>query len=70
MHRLEQHYNDGQRYILHYVTAREAYTLAMAAADGKRGDPRQYYDDTIGPYEADPGRHTSSMADRSLASAG
>jgi hypothetical protein len=29
---LEQHYNDGRAYVLHYVTAREAYNLAMAAA--------------------------------------
>jgi hypothetical protein len=51
---LETRYNDGTRYILHYVTAREAYNLARAAADGKTGDPRQYYDYVIPRYQADP----------------
>jgi hypothetical protein len=51
---LEHAYNDGSRYVLHYVTAREAYNLARAAADGKTGDPRQYYDYLIPRYEADP----------------
>jgi hypothetical protein len=48
---MEKRYNDGAHYILHYVTAREAYNLIRAAADGKRGDPRQYYDYVIPPYE-------------------
>jgi hypothetical protein len=47
---LEKRYNDGVHYILHYVTAREAFNLIRAAADGKRGDPRQYYDYLIPPY--------------------
>src|SRR5262249_44252805 len=51
---LERNYNDGRRYVLHYITAREAYNLARAAADGKTGDPRQYYDYLIPPYAADP----------------
>jgi hypothetical protein len=50
---LEQAYNDSSRYVLHYVTAREAYNLARAAVDGKTGDPRQYYDYLIPRYEAD-----------------
>jgi hypothetical protein len=50
---LERAYNDGTHYVLHYVTAREAFNLARAAADGKRGDPRQYYDYLIPPYLAD-----------------
>ena len=50
---LESHYNDGVHYVLHYVTAREAYNLIRAAADGKRGDPGQYRDYVIPPYEAD-----------------
>jgi hypothetical protein len=49
---LERHYNDGTHYVLHYVTAREAYNLVMAAVDGKRGDPTQYYDRTIPRYVA------------------
>jgi hypothetical protein len=50
---LEQRYNDGRRYILHYVTAREAYNLARAAARGVQGDPREYVDSVIPPYVAD-----------------
>jgi hypothetical protein len=38
---------------LHYVTAREAYNLIRAAADGKQGEPRQYFNYVIPPYEAD-----------------
>jgi hypothetical protein len=49
---LEQHYNDGQRYVLHYVTAREAYNLAMAAASGATGSPSAYLDGEIPPYVA------------------
>jgi hypothetical protein len=48
---METRYNDGAHYALHYVTAREAYNLIRAAADGKRADPRQYYDYVIPPYE-------------------
>jgi len=49
---LEHHYNDGERYVLHYVTAREAYNLAMAAASGATGDPMTYLDSEIPPYIA------------------
>jgi hypothetical protein len=49
---LERRYNDGHEYILHYITAREAYNLAMAASDGNPGDPVQYFDRTIPPYLA------------------
>jgi hypothetical protein len=50
---LETRYNDGTNYVLHYVTAREAYNVARAAAAGKTGDPVQYYDYDIKPYLAD-----------------
>jgi hypothetical protein len=53
---LEQHYNDGEQYVLHYVTAREAYNLAMAAASGAKGDPSAYLDSEIPPYIASPRR--------------
>jgi hypothetical protein len=46
----EQHYNDGAQYVLHYITAREAYNLAMAAAQGATGPPEQYLDSVVGPY--------------------
>jgi hypothetical protein len=47
---LENRYNDGTRYVLHYVTAREAYNVARAAAAGQRGSPVQYYDWVVKPY--------------------
>jgi hypothetical protein len=36
--------NDGRRYKLHYVTARQAYNLAKAAERGLAGDPQQWLD--------------------------
>jgi hypothetical protein len=50
---LEHAYNDGTRYVLHYITAREAYNLARAAAEGATGGPDQYLDAYVRPYEAD-----------------
>jgi hypothetical protein len=49
---LEIGYNDGLQYVLHYVTAREAYNLAMAAASGATGEPSKYFDSEIPPYVA------------------
>ena len=49
---LEQRYNDGHRYVLHYVTARESYNLARAAADGATGAPGPYFDRPIPRYRA------------------
>jgi hypothetical protein len=50
MHRaLQAHYNDGVRWKLHYVTAREMYNLAKAAMAGKSGDPNQYRDFELAP---------------------
>jgi len=56
---LERHYNDGEQYVLHYVTAREAYNLAMAAASGVTGDPTMYFDREIKPYVASAARRVS-----------
>lgn len=55
---LNRNYNDGERYRLHYVTAREAYNIAKAAEYGLSGDPSSYRDFQIGPpatryYHAD-----------------
>jgi hypothetical protein len=47
---LESTYNDGTHYVLHYVTAREAFNVAMAAADGHAGDPSAYLNYEIPPY--------------------
>ncbi|MGB0134616.1 hypothetical protein [Dokdonella sp.] len=41
---LETRYNDGENYVLHYVTAREVYNIIKAAEAGKHGDPAQYRD--------------------------
>jgi hypothetical protein len=49
---LERAYNDGTRYLLHYITAREAYNLARAAAEGATGEPQQYLDAYVKPYRA------------------
>lgn len=45
LHRfMTSHLNDGHRYALHYVTARELANIAFAAMDGKKGNPGQYRD--------------------------
>jgi len=49
---LETRYNDGIRYILHYVTAREAYNIVRAAMDDRHGDPEAYRDWDAKPYVA------------------
>jgi len=59
LERLERRYNDGRRYVLHYVTAREAYNVARAAAAGKRGDPTLYYDFEVKRYVTDAGTAAS-----------
>lgn len=41
---LESAYNDGDRYCLHYVSAREMYNIAKAAESGASGNPNQYRD--------------------------
>ena len=47
---LESRYNDGHKYVLHYVTAREAYNIAKAAEAGKSGNPARYRDYAVRPY--------------------
>lgn len=41
---LEEKYNDGSAYCLHYVSAREMYNIAKAAEAGESGNPNQYRD--------------------------
>ncbi len=41
---LESEYNDGIRWKLHYVSAREMYNIVRAAEDGLAGDPGQWRD--------------------------
>lgn len=39
---LEDKYNDGEHYVLHYVSAREMYNIAKAAESGESGNPDLY----------------------------
>ena len=41
---LAKRYNDGQKWQLHYVSAREMYNVARAAMDGKTGSPAAWLD--------------------------
>jgi hypothetical protein len=50
LHReLTTRYNDGKNWLLHYVTAREMFNIALAAIDGKTGDPGAFRDYALGP---------------------
>ena len=40
--RLEEKFNDGTKFKLHYVTAREAHNIVKAAEEGMSGDPGQF----------------------------
>ena len=43
LHReLTTRYNDGVRWKLHYVTAREMYNVIIAALSGEGGDPHAF----------------------------
>ncbi len=46
---LTSQYNDGQDWVLHYVTAREMYNIAMAAMAGEKGNPNHYRNFKITP---------------------
>ena len=48
---IERNYNDGERYQLHYVTAREAYNIVKAAEAGLNGTPNEYRNFVIKPYK-------------------
>jgi hypothetical protein len=61
---LESRYNDGRSYVLHYVTAREAYNIAKAAEAGKTGNPDAYRDYLIKPYRDASLRRPAGMAAR------
>ncbi len=39
----------GERFVLHYVTAREMYNIALAGMHGLRGNPNQYRDYSLLP---------------------
>ena len=46
---LEEKYNDGKHYVLHYASAREMYNIAMAAHENKTGNPNEYRDFKVVP---------------------
>jgi hypothetical protein len=45
-------FNDGKDWVLHYVTAREMYNIAVAAMEGRSGNPAQYRDYRLPPPPA------------------
>ena len=50
LHRaLAERYNDGRDWVLHYVTAREMFNIAVAAIEGRTGNPNDYRDHTLPP---------------------
>jgi hypothetical protein len=50
LHReLTTRYNDGRDFVLHYVTAREMFNIALAGMHGKAGDPKLYRDYALPP---------------------
>ena len=50
MHReLCTRYNDKKNWTLHYVTAREMFNVAVAAMEGREGDPGHYRDHVLAP---------------------
>jgi hypothetical protein len=50
MHRaLTGLYNDGREWILHYMSAREMFNVAIAAMEGREGNPFDYKDHVLPP---------------------
>jgi hypothetical protein len=41
---LESQYNDGKKFVLHYVTAREMYNIIKAAENGENDNPNNFRD--------------------------
>jgi hypothetical protein len=41
---LQSKYNDGENYVLHYVSAREMYNIVKAAEAGEKGNPNRFRD--------------------------
>jgi len=60
---LESKYNDGYKYILHYVTARELYNIIRALEDGQQADnPEKFRNYKISPpkYDSSPAIYEAS----------
>jgi hypothetical protein len=58
---LERQYNDGEKYVLHYVSAREMYNIIKAAENGEKGNPHNFRDYVIPRYAYLPKRHSNSF---------
>jgi hypothetical protein len=44
--------NERDRYVLHYVSAREMFNIAIACMEGRTGDPGQYRNHVLPPPPA------------------
>ncbi len=51
-HAINREFNDGHRYRLHYVTAREIFNIVRAAEAGEPGNPGDYRDYVLPPPQA------------------
>ena len=61
LHRtLAREFHNGVDWVLHYVTAREMYNIAVAAMDGRTGNPAAYRDYELAP----PPRASAKAKDR------
>jgi hypothetical protein len=49
---LADDFNDGARFVLHYVTAREMFNIAVAGMRGESGDPNDYRNYALPPPPA------------------
>ena len=49
---LERQYNDGEQYVLHYVSSREMFNIIKAAEAGRDGNPNDYRDFILPPPAA------------------
>lgn len=47
---LNEKYNDGNKFFLHYVTARELFNIIRAAEDNKKGNPNQFRNYEVEKY--------------------
>lgn len=59
---LERAYNDGERHVLHYVSAREVYNIIKAAEAGRQGDPNDYRDFVLPPPKSSWAGSTRGVA--------
>jgi hypothetical protein len=46
---LAEGFNDGEHFVLHYVTAREMFNIAVAGMRGESGNPDTYRDYALTP---------------------